>query len=41
MPSLNRIIVSINSIKATHTVVDAIYDDFKLENKFRLLKKKK
>ena len=41
MPSLNRIIVSINSIKATHTVVDAIYDDFKLENKFRLLKKNK
>ncbi len=31
MPSLNRILVSINSIKSTHTVVDAIYKDFKLE----------
>ena len=33
MPSLNRILVSVNSVKATYSVVNTIYKDFKLEQR--------
>lgn len=32
LPSLNRIVVSINSIKQSHSVINTIYNDFQLEN---------
>lgn len=31
LPSLNRIVVSINSIKQSHSVINTIYNDFQLE----------
>ncbi len=33
LPSLNRIVISINSIKQSHKVIETMYNDFKLENK--------
>ena len=33
LPSLNRIIVAVNSIKQSHRVINTIYDDFQLEKK--------
>ena len=33
LPSLNRIVVSTNSIKQSHSVISSIYNDFQLEKK--------
>ena len=41
MPSLNRILVSINSVKATHSVVDTIYKDFLLGSRTNIKSKNK
>lgn len=36
LPSLNRIVVSVNSIKQCHSVINVIYNDYQLKNKIKI-----
>ena len=36
LPSLNRIVVSVNSIKQCHSVINVIYNDYQLKNKINI-----